>query len=81
MSPHLLNAARMIVAAVPASGFRPETPEEWKRALEAGRELGYAILREGGYPHRDARALAEQIWGGTAGMLMLTLTFSEMPDE
>jgi hypothetical protein len=81
MSPHVLKAAQMMDAAVPASGFRPETPEEWKRALGAVVELGYSILREHGHPKRQARALAEQIWGGAAGMQILKIAFSEARDE
>jgi hypothetical protein len=81
MNPRMLKALRMMEASAPASGQRPETPEEWKRAIEAGVELGYAMLRDSGYPKQKARVMAKQIWGGEAGMLMLTHAFSEVRDE
>ena len=81
MSPHLLKAAQMMEAAVPASGFRPATPDEWARALRARVEIGYAMLRDRGRSDSEARELAEQLFGGAIGMLNLMTIFSEMRDE
>ncbi|MGA0840399.1 MAG: hypothetical protein ACO3P1_10955 [Pseudomonadales bacterium] len=45
MSKHLRKAFDMFEAARPASGFRPETPEERGRLLRAQEEMGYAVYR------------------------------------
>jgi hypothetical protein len=67
-------------SARPASGYRPETPEEWQQLLRAHEEMGYAINREGGMPDKEARELAREIHGGPIGMLLLKIAFSEQPD-
>jgi hypothetical protein len=42
---HLIErAAQMMAAARPASGFRPETPEEWEKVRRAIEELMYASM-------------------------------------
>jgi hypothetical protein len=77
MNEHLRKASLMLKAAKPASGFRPETPLEWDRLLRAHEELGYACYRTGGMADEEARALASQTHGGPAGLLLLSIAFSE----
>jgi hypothetical protein len=77
MSKYLRRAMAMLDAAKPASGFKPETPEEWQRLLRAQEEMGYAMNREVGLPDKLARDLARQIHGGPGGMLLLQIAFGE----
>ena len=72
---------RMIERARPASGFRPQTEAEWQRLLAASVELGYANGRHQGVEDKKARAIAELIWGGRAGRLLLEMAFSEDSDR
>lgn len=81
MNKHLRRAMAMLEAARPASGFRPETPEEWNRLLRAEEEICYAVSRKAGLADLEARQLARQIFGGSAGMLLLNIAFSEVNDE
>ena len=71
------KAFEMLKAATPASGFRPETPEEWTRLQAALEELGYAMYRDNGMSSKDARRLAKQIHSGPIGLLLLEIGFSE----
>lgn len=77
MSAHIKKALQMMEAAKPASGFRPETPKEWRKLQKAQEEMGYAMFREAGLPHSAARELAYQIYGGLAGMILLDLAFRD----
>ena len=81
MSNPYAKAFAMWDAARPASGFRPETAEEWRRVLRANEEMGYAMLRDSGVPDKEARDLARQIHGGLAGMLFLQIAFAEDRDD
>lgn len=80
MKPHTRKAMQMVESARPASGYRPETPEEWIRLLPAFEELGYAMYREAGMADKDARRLAQQTHGGQAGLLLLMVGFTEDDD-
>ena len=75
MADCLRKAIDMLNAAKPASGFRPETPQEWAALLKANEELGYAIFRQQGMSNVQARQLAKQIYGGQAGRLLLEMSF------
>ena len=75
MSQHSHKATQMLEKARPASGYRPETPEEWTRLLEALEELGYAMYRDNGMSSKDARLLAQQTHSGQAGLLLLQIGF------
>ena len=77
MSAHIRKALQMMEAAKPASRFRPETPMEWRKLQQAQEEMGYAMFREAGMAHKDARELANQIYGGLAGMILLDLAFRD----
>jgi hypothetical protein len=77
MKDYELRAIAMMEAARPASGYCPETPEEWSRLLRAVEELAYAAYRDLGVPKRKAREIAHAIHGGEAGMLLLKLNFGE----
>jgi hypothetical protein len=81
MSTHIRKALQMMEAAKPASGFRPETPMEWRKLQQAQEEMGYAMFREAGMPHSAAKELAHQIYGGLAGMILLDLAFRDDDDE
>lgn len=75
MADYLRKAIEMLNAAKPASGFRPETPQEWDALLKANEELGYAMFRQQGISNTQARQLAKQIYGGQAGRLLLEISF------
>ena len=75
MPDYLRKAIDMVNAAKPASGFCPETPQEWDALLRANEELGYAMFREQGMSNSQARQLAKQIYGGQAGRLLLEMSF------
>jgi hypothetical protein len=77
MSAHRKKAFKMMEAARPASGFRPETPEEWARLQAALEELGYAMYRDNGMSSKEARCLAKQIHSGPIGLLLLEIGFRE----
>jgi len=81
MSKHLERAVAMMEAARPASGFRPETHEEWMRLLRANEEMGYAMYRDLGLPDKEARDVARKIHGGPVGLVLLRLTFGDEGDE
>ena len=72
---YLRKAFQTVEAARPASGFCPDTPDEWLRVLHAFEELGYAMYRTGGMPEKEARELARQTHGGAAGLLLLKTGF------
>lgn len=75
MANYFNKAVDMLKAAKPASGLRPETPEEWDKLLRANEELGYAIFRDGGMSKSEARKFAKQIYGGQAGRILLEMSF------
>ena len=74
---HYLKAMLMLDAAKPASGFRPETPEEWEKLHRALEEMGYACLRSSGMSDARARALARETYGSPGFLLLVDLAFSE----
>jgi len=78
---HLKKAFEVIEAARPASGCRPETPQEWRNLHKASEELGYAMLRQGGLDEKAARKLANEIYGGVSGWLILDIAFREGKHE
>ena len=78
---YIRKAFQTVEAARPASGFCPNTPDEWRRLLHAFEELGYAMYRTGGLPEKDARKLARQTHGGVAGLLLLITGFDEGSNE
>lgn len=71
----LRAAAQKLKAAEPASGFRPQTPDEWERAQEALVESGYSMLLHIGATHEQARTIAEAIYGGKNGRVLLDAAF------
>lgn len=75
MNDYLHKAVELMEAAKPASGLRPETPMEWRKLQRAQEEMGYALFRETGMTHSNARELAHQIYGGQAGLILLDLAF------
>lgn len=77
----LRAAAQKLKAAVPASGFRPQTPEEWKRAHEAMTEVGYGMFRLSGASHEQAQELARAIYGGQNGLTLLDAALREHGHE
>jgi hypothetical protein len=81
MSDYMQKAIEKVKASKPASGFRPETTEEWKRLQAASEELGYAMLRQGGMSEAAARKLANEIYGGLAGWMLLDIAFRESRND
>jgi len=77
MTDYIKKAINKVEAAKPASGFRPNTPQEWRNLQEASKELGYAMFRQGGIDDKTARKLTNEIYGGVAGRLLLEIAFSE----
>ena len=75
MNKHTQKAMEMMKAAIPASGFCPELPQEWDKLQLAQEELAYAMYREQGMSNTQARQLAKQIYGGHAGRLLLEMSF------
>lgn len=80
MSQHIKKATLMMMAARPASGFRPETGQEWDRLQKATTQLGYAMLRTSGANHADATAFLEIVFGGSAGRLLMEIGMKEDTD-
>jgi hypothetical protein len=74
---HFRKAMQMLEAAKPASGFRPETPDEWLKLLRANEEMGYAIFRSSGMKDAEARTIAKQTFGSIASLMLLDIAFSE----
>ncbi len=72
----LQKAFDSMAAAKPASTFCPESEAEWAALQKAHEELGYAIFRGSGKPDAEAQALAEALYGGSAGQLLLRIAFS-----
>jgi hypothetical protein len=81
MSKYLEEAKRQVEAARPVSGFKPETPEDWERALAAFEHLAYAIYRTQGMPHLDAKRLSRLTHGGVVGRILLETAFEGAEHE
>lgn len=77
MSKALDRAMAMMAAARPASGFRPETEEEWDRLIRALTEWAAATYMEMGMPEPQARALALLVHSGKAGRRLAEAAFTE----
>lgn len=77
MTDYLKKAIEMVEAARPASGFRPETEAEWITLQAASIEFLYAIYRSNGMPSKQAREVAQLIYGGPAGRLLLDLAYKD----
>lgn len=56
-------------------GGKPATQKEWDEAQKAMLEVGYRLMREAGVPRKQARELADGIYGGNAGRMMLEMAF------
>lgn len=67
---------RMMFAAIPASGYRPESEAEWRKLQDASVELAFEMYRSQGATKAKARALAKAIHGGALGRLLLEIAFS-----
>jgi hypothetical protein len=81
MNANIKKPTQMVRAGLPASVYRPETSDESQRVIEDAVEMGYQILRNGGYQECNARALTDNIWCGASGMLMFTIGVREIGDE
>ena len=77
MDKNIRHVIEALNAAIPASGFRPETEAEWEKLQQAHIELGFAIFKAAGASNSEARTLSELINGGVAGRLLLEIAFSE----
>lgn len=81
MNKYIHRAMAMWELAKPAAGFKPETPQEWQRLLQAQEEIGYLMYREAGLPDSRARELARQTHGGPGGMALLQIAFGEVKND
>lgn len=63
--------------AIPASGFRPETPLEWNRLQRASIIAAYYMYRDLGKTKAEAKKIAKLIHGGFAGRIILEAAFSD----
>lgn len=77
MDKNFHDAIEALNAAIPASGFRPETNADWEKLQQAQIELGFATFKAAGASNSEARTLSELISGGTAGRLLLEIAFGE----
>lgn len=77
MNKHTRKAMHMMEKAIPASGYRPETPQEWNRLLIALEEFGFAMYRDLGMSREEARRLAKQTHSGQVGLLLLQSGFRD----
>lgn len=77
MNSYTKRAVDLMMAARPASGFRPETEAEWVRLQHAVSELAYAVYRNAGLPEAQAREIAYLIYASPEGRLLLDIAFSE----
>ncbi len=75
MNELMQKASEKLEAARPRSGFLPETEAEWKKLQEAVKFLSYAQYRELGLPSKQAKEIAEYIFGGSGGRLLLELGY------
>lgn len=75
------NDINKLNEAIPASGFRPETEEEWAKAQNALIAVGYASFQKSGLPKKKAKELAQSIYGGATGRMLLELTMGALGDE
>ena len=77
MSPNQKKAAAAWRKAIPASGFRPETPLEWNRLQRAAIMTAYYMYRDMGTTKAEAKKIAKLIHGGPAGRLLLEAAFTD----
>jgi hypothetical protein len=77
MNKHFQKAFDAMAAAKPVSGFRPENEAEWVALQRAQEEMVYAMFRGSSKSDVEAQALAEALYGGSAGQLLLRMAFSE----
>jgi hypothetical protein len=76
MDKNIRDVIEALNAAIPASGFRPETEAEWEKLQQAQIKFGFASYKAAGASDSEARALSELIHGGAAGRLLLEIAFS-----
>lgn len=84
MIPHRRNmhayqrrAVAKVEAAIPSSGFRPETEAEWERLQEASVELAAAGHRASGATKAQAWRVARATMGSPAGRAVLEICFKD----
>ena len=76
MSPCLIELLRGLAkmkAATPDGNTWPKNEKEWKKALAALEQMGFALYLQGGMPRKEARSLARMTHGGPAGRLLLEI--------
>lgn len=66
----------ILSAAIPSSGYRPQTEAEWLRLQRAMIEASSHLYRANGVPKSQAKRMARLIHGGAAGRKLLELSFS-----
>jgi hypothetical protein len=81
MSSDLEKAFLAFHAARPKSGFRPETPDEWRALQLALEHMGYVTLRTSGVSEAMSRELSHATYGGRAGLKFIEIAFEEISHE
>lgn len=77
MSTHTEKYSAIMRKAIPASGYRPGTEAEWKRLQSSMRRAAVHFYQELGATKAQAQYLANLIYGGVAGRLLLEAAFSD----
>ena len=77
----LTEAIQRLAAARPASGCKPETPQEWARLQQALEEMSYAMFLNQGQSEAEARSLAHTIYDGVGGRLLMEMSFGVADDR
>jgi hypothetical protein len=77
MNTHLEKSVAILEKAIPASGYRPETEAEWKRLQRAMIRASYHLYRHMGFNKAEAWSTAKLMHGGSAGLFLLEIAFSD----
>lgn len=77
MDYHVKKYAETLSKAIPASGYRPQTHQEWVRLQRAMIDASYYYYRGLGATKTEAKRMARVIHGGLAGRLLLQMSFAE----
>jgi len=77
MDKNIRDVIEALNAAIPASGFRPETEAEWEKLRQAQIKFGFASYKAAGESDSEARTLSELIHRGAASRLLLEIAFIE----
>jgi hypothetical protein len=72
---------KMLKVSTPDGNTWPRNEEEWKKAVAAYEQMGYAMYLMCGLSKKKARLLARQTHSGAAGRLMLEMAIKESKER